>query len=732
MTKGLGRRLVRVFLVVPVLVFAGCNGFNLPAPSAPGGIKTQVKSATTITVSWNAVTGATEYEISYGTQEDALTDTLSIASADTILPGTSIRSTDVNGLTANMTYYFSVRAGNSGGLGEASETKSAKTPPAEGTGSGLSTPEILEAVANSHESVSLSWETVMADLYYLYRAEGTDTPDAYTLIGTPSEPLYTDMTVKPETAYYYRVSAISGATEGDKSGAKNVTTPARPEDSAVPETGLSNALRWLKSNAGSDGAYTVDLTADETLQPVELSYAGKTNITITIKSSGENRTITLNGTDSILKVASGVTLILGSGVTLQGDSTAGDNTKALVQVLQGGKLVMQEGAAITGNTTSFFNSLGGGVYVAGTFIMDGGEISGNLAKSDTRSAYGGGVYVYQGAAFIMNGGRISGNTARASAYSPFGGGVYISDAATFMMNGGEISRNTVESRGEYVAYGGGVCVEGIFTMNNGKISDNSASATNSSAYGGGVYTASAFTIKDGDISGNRVSTSTGKFIAGGGGVYSLGGLLMSGGKVSGNTASSTTSAAYGGGVHLTKDTVLMLEGGEISNNTVSSTSLEIICGGGIYAAGDVYITGGKVNGNTLSSARTSAYGGGVFAAGGEFTMIGGEINGNTLKTPNASTENISCGAGVFVSGSFVMQNGDIKDNKSVDGISTGGGVFVDTGSEFIMNNGTMSGNTASYGGGVYVHGTGTLKKSSFGGVIYGSDDSSNGNIAANG
>jgi autotransporter-associated beta strand protein len=46
------------------------------------------------------------------------------------------------------------------------------------------------------------------------------------------------------------------------------------------------------------------------------------------------------------------------------------------------------------------------VFVSGngTFMMNGGEISGNT------SSYGGGVYVNDGT-FTMNGGEISGNTA---------------------------------------------------------------------------------------------------------------------------------------------------------------------------------------------------------------------------------------------------------------------------------------------------------------------------------
>jgi hypothetical protein len=81
-----------------------------------------------------------------------------------------------------------------------------------------------------------------------------------------------------------------------------------------------------------------------------------------------------------------------------------------------------------------------------------------------------------------------------------------------------------------------------------------------------------------------------------------------------------------------------------------------------------------------------------------------------------------------------MGGGEIKNNKAADNttVTTGGGVFVNDGGSFIMHDGTMSGNVANYGGGIYVYGMGVLKKSSFGGIIYGSNDSVNGNVAANG
>jgi uncharacterized repeat protein (TIGR02543 family) len=234
---------------------------------------------------------------------------------------------------------------------------------------------------------------------------------------------------------------------------------------------LAEKLAWLSTNAVSDTNYTIEVTSDETISPTTLSYSERTNIGITLISTDAERTIDLSTNGSLFTVGNGVTLILDSGVTLQGRSSA-DN-KSLVMVAEGGTLVMNAGAKIKDNKTSSSN--GGGVYVgSGTFTMNGGEIS-NSSQ---------GVYVGSKGTFTMNGGEISGNT---SNYSN-GGGVYLS-YGTFIMNGGEISGNTS-------LYGGGVFMSyGTFTMNGGEISGNHN--------GGGVYVASGtFTMNGGEISGN--------------------------------------------------------------------------------------------------------------------------------------------------------------------------------------------------------------------------------------
>ncbi|MBQ9014642.1 MAG: hypothetical protein IJ109_00845 [Firmicutes bacterium] len=170
-------------------------------------------------------------------------------------------------------------------------------------------------------------------------------------------------------------------------------------------------------------------------------------------------------------------------------------------VYTGGELSLKSGsiASNTLNTTEFAAldahtdrgqtysaACGGGVYVqSGTFLMEGGDITGNTARSRyntnaviNNGAYhgtyfaemgnGGGVYVANdGSAaateFIMKGGAITGNAAVSSYLKDnvmgHGGGVYVlggSDSKTklspgrFLLEGGVISGNTASENGDEV------------------------------------------------------------------------------------------------------------------------------------------------------------------------------------------------------------------------------------------------------------------------------------------
>lgn len=289
---------------------------------------------------------------------------------------------------------------------------------------------------------------------------------------------------------------------------------------------LASELYALHAKAESGGEYTIELTGSGQIGAQPLSFSGKTNITVRLKSNGTPRTIIITDKGSLFTVGSGVTLILDDGVTLLGHN---ENNAPLVKVNGGGILIMKNGAKIMSNAGS--DACGVSVAASGNFVMEGGEISGNT--NSRYSSSGGGVYIASGADFLMSGGKISGNAA------DYGSGVYV--AGNFNMEAGEISSNTAS------ASGGGVYVDdGGFKIAGGKIFGNTAKTTSSSGGGGGVYVeGTTFTMVGGEIAFNTANSGGGVFVAKNAGIYKTGGIIY-GYKIGDSNRNTATAGVSSG------------------------------------------------------------------------------------------------------------------------------------------------------------------------------------------
>jgi uncharacterized repeat protein (TIGR02543 family) len=228
---------------------------------------------------------------------------------------------------------------------------------------------------------------------------------------------------------------------------------------------------------------------------------------------------------------------------------------------------------------------------SGATLTLGNNVSLQGRSSNTASL----VYVNSGGTLVMKtSSKISGNYNTSSSTSSIGGGVAVN--GTFTMNGGEISGNSAERDGGGVRVSNG----GTLTMSGGMISGNIAFSASSSYYssGGGVFVdnGGTFTMSDGTISDNSTSWV-------GGGVYSYGTFTMSGGTISGNTASSSTYG--GGGVLVENSSTFTMSGGTISGNTADRY------GGGVYVYGSGAFTkqsGGIIYGSDAEdSLKNTAY-----------------------------------------------------------------------------------------------------------------------------
>jgi len=249
----------------------------------------------------------------------------------------------------------------------------------------------------------------------------------------------------------------------------------------------------------ADGTLKAEVEDSSLLQEVIRSRPNDTPFIIKLGNIGDLQTVEIPGNKKImlkadrdvtltcpnnghdhykhLQVQRDATLILEGKIKLQG-ADYGDKDHYALCVEKDGNAEIKDGVTITG----FKNTGRGTVFVDGNLTMSGGTITGNKARNKgDGTAYddgkGGGVYICPNRSFTMTGGTIADNEAGN------GGGVYVSADhqqfmyGNFIMKGGTIKNNkatvsSVYSYIEYTGHGGGVCVDGYFTMEGGTITGN--------------------------------------------------------------------------------------------------------------------------------------------------------------------------------------------------------------------------------------------------------------------
>ncbi|WP_080055422.1 fibronectin type III domain-containing protein [Spirosoma aerolatum] len=206
---------------------AGNSGYNDPpacttTPAPPAGIPQNVKavatSTTQISLSWDAVSGASGYQL-----ERSLNGT---DGWQQIGPSPATATTFVdNGRSPNTRYYYRVRALNSAGApGDYSGVVNAITPdvpPAD--------PARLTITAFTYNQVSLQWADLSGNETG-FQVDRSPDGTSWTKIGDVAQnaTTYTDQSVAPQTHYYYRVRAVNAAGLSNPSNTVDVTTPVGP------------------------------------------------------------------------------------------------------------------------------------------------------------------------------------------------------------------------------------------------------------------------------------------------------------------------------------------------------------------------------------------------------------------------------------------------------------------------------------------------------------------------
>ena len=231
-----------------------------------------------------------------------------------------------------------------------------------------------------------------------------------------------------------------------------------------------------------------------------------------------------------------------------------------IAVIAKGVLNISENVSIQNNQAVKY---GGGIYFGGNSLtLKDITIRGGLTDGSYNAERGGAIAT-SGSTVEMTGVTIDGNRALRQ-----GGGIYLNNKSTTITDS-TISNNFVdiittdtETDGIYGSGGGIFTVSSATdcTIQNTKITNNTANALASWLGGGGIYTDgnTAMTLIGCTISGNQAANASG------GGIQNRGTLTLQDTTVSNNTAKLS-----GGGIDHREKTVSVLGSVVISGNTVN-------------------------------------------------------------------------------------------------------------------------------------------------------------------
>ena len=338
-----------------------------------------------------------------------------------------------------------------------------------------------------------------------------------------------------------------------------------------------------------------------------------------------------------------------------------------------------------------------------------GKIYGNTASNN-----GGGISLV-GSNATLQGGDIYGNTAIS------GGGIFLNkskyQSSELKITDGKIHENSaVFDQDGYYGNGGGIyTVESKVTLEGGKLYSNHAVDK-----GGAMFSnTSEIIVKNGEIYDNRATNLLDPDAEGamgdGGALYIyMGTVDISGGEIKNNSALGS-----GGGTFMDRATVNITDGLMSGNSAMAD-------------AGGLYVSGGTatIGGGTFTDNTSATYGGGAYFRGTAVTFANGTFTDNASKnggglcitnaevefTGGTFTNNVADrGGAVFIRSSDVTIEGiEVNDNHAeaddrygAANYQRGGGICVDTYGEgpanVTINGGTFTGNSAKYGGGLWIN-----------------------------
>jgi titin len=263
------------------------------APATPTGLSASAISSTGFTANWTAPAGPlTGYVL------DVATDNAFASVVQTLNPGSGSTSQAISGLTPNTTYYFRLKAQNTGGESAYTGAATAITLPSAPTG--------LSVSAVTTSGMTVSWNVVSGLDYELKYSVNADLSGATTVnVPAPAGPTTSQVLtgLAQNATYYLQVRAKNGTGFSDPASTQQLTLPNPPTGVAVQGGSVQSTqltLTWTapggslekydlrySTNSDAEGGVTTDVSGSATSQVV----SGLTpNTTYYLKLRAKNAT----------------------------------------------------------------------------------------------------------------------------------------------------------------------------------------------------------------------------------------------------------------------------------------------------------------------------------------------------------------------------------------------------------------------------------------------------------
>jgi fibronectin type 3 domain-containing protein len=175
------------------------------------------------------------------------------------------------GLSNSGTYYYRVRASNSGGDSDYSNTASATLPPA--------APSNLSATTVSSSEIDLSWIDNSDNELEFKIERSTDGGATFTEIATTASNVttYADTGLTNSTTYYYRVRASNSGGDSAYSNTASATPPVIPTapSNLSANTVSSNEIDLFWSdNSNNETEFKIERSTDAGITFTEIATVG--------------------------------------------------------------------------------------------------------------------------------------------------------------------------------------------------------------------------------------------------------------------------------------------------------------------------------------------------------------------------------------------------------------------------------------------------------------------------